>query len=573
MSLIRHDKKTLELLDQIIVKDDGTPLRGEIDIYRRICRDCATDPVEWHMWHDVHLPLRVNGQAEIQVDFILACRMGVVLIEVKGGRIVIRDGNYYWEQTPDLPMPRTPFEQAEDYKHAILRGLSLPTDIFITTACASPHSRLQHTNHDSEADQGYKLWSAHDQEDDEASFAAFCDDVISKDKDRHKWKKEQEMDADSLDMLAETLGPNINHPYDWTSNNLSDLVNWVNQGCVEALEALRRNQRLVVQGGPGTGKTTMAKAYAALHPGARGLYLCWNRLLCARMEHEMKGGEFGRQCQVRQFQSFVISDLPSGSTMQPYYKDKSSWCRHLADLSVAEAMASYDYIIADEAQDYADWGLPLVLEAARAADKEYLVFYDTQQGYGSAWRGLEEEMRPIIDTAAHYHLSENRRVPSNLFITQTAERLTGKEKVSSSTVVNLLERLSKPYLTVERVRGGREAAAAIRRLYHALGAQAPYCREHILLLDKGLENLMERKGTSIMESIENLGILREVNGQNLNDQFQDALPYTTILKYKGLESQHVYLVMGETPDIDALTLYVGMTRAISSVHIILVRTN
>ena len=36
MAIISHDYKDLDMLETIIVKNDGAPLHGEIDMYRRI---------------------------------------------------------------------------------------------------------------------------------------------------------------------------------------------------------------------------------------------------------------------------------------------------------------------------------------------------------------------------------------------------------------------------------------------------------------------------------------------------------------------------------------------------------
>lgn len=40
MPIISHDYKNLNNLETIIKHNDGTPLYGEIDMYRRIWKDC-----------------------------------------------------------------------------------------------------------------------------------------------------------------------------------------------------------------------------------------------------------------------------------------------------------------------------------------------------------------------------------------------------------------------------------------------------------------------------------------------------------------------------------------------------
>ena len=89
MPIIRHDIKDINRLESIITKDNGTPLYGEIDMYRRIYSDCEKSEYTWHFWHDLRLPVSVKNQKEIQIDFLLVCEKGLIIIEVKGGKIGI----------------------------------------------------------------------------------------------------------------------------------------------------------------------------------------------------------------------------------------------------------------------------------------------------------------------------------------------------------------------------------------------------------------------------------------------------------------------------------------------------
>jgi hypothetical protein len=75
MSIICHDYKDINHLESVIVKEDGTPLRGEIDMYRRIYTDCKASDYTWHFWHDLRLTIPVGNQSEIQIDFFLVCEM------------------------------------------------------------------------------------------------------------------------------------------------------------------------------------------------------------------------------------------------------------------------------------------------------------------------------------------------------------------------------------------------------------------------------------------------------------------------------------------------------------------
>ena len=74
MPIISHDYKDLNSLETIIKHNDGTPLYGEIDMYRRIWTDCEKSNLTWHFWHDLRLPIGNNKQSEIQIDFFLVCK-------------------------------------------------------------------------------------------------------------------------------------------------------------------------------------------------------------------------------------------------------------------------------------------------------------------------------------------------------------------------------------------------------------------------------------------------------------------------------------------------------------------
>lgn len=186
MSIISHDFKTLDNLESIIKHNDGTPLYGEIDMYRRIWMDCEKSKLIWHFWHDLRLPIGNNKQSEIQIDFFLVCKKGALVIEVKGGNVGIQNGQFFFTKGEGMAMDRSPFQQAEDYKYVLMNNKIINCNqIFIDTICAFPHSKMSHTHHLPKLDMGYKLWSAFQHENQEESFADFCLSVLSIDKEKN----------------------------------------------------------------------------------------------------------------------------------------------------------------------------------------------------------------------------------------------------------------------------------------------------------------------------------------------------------------------------------------------------
>ena len=75
---------------------NGSVLQGEKDMYERIVKDCEASPLTWYMWYDKTFNIPYAGQNEIQIDFLLICEEGAIVVEVKGGIIEIIGGHYYY---------------------------------------------------------------------------------------------------------------------------------------------------------------------------------------------------------------------------------------------------------------------------------------------------------------------------------------------------------------------------------------------------------------------------------------------------------------------------------------------
>lgn len=186
--IIDYTNRDLSRLEHLITKNDGTPLQGEIDMYRRIVHDCEKSSIMWHFWHDIRLHITSGRAGEIQIDFLLICELGAIVIEVKGGAIQIEAGHYFYQNKGTLTqMDRSPFKQAEDYQWAIINNKVLNgEEVFIDHLCAFPHASLERTSNNPVQDLSYKMWNKSKQDSD-TSFADFCIEVLKEDKRRRHW--------------------------------------------------------------------------------------------------------------------------------------------------------------------------------------------------------------------------------------------------------------------------------------------------------------------------------------------------------------------------------------------------
>ena len=82
----------ISALDNIIIKEDGSPLQGEINIYKKLYSDLSISEDEWFVWHDLKLPSHSDNynyykKTSAQIDFLILGKEGLLVLEVKGGSI------------------------------------------------------------------------------------------------------------------------------------------------------------------------------------------------------------------------------------------------------------------------------------------------------------------------------------------------------------------------------------------------------------------------------------------------------------------------------------------------------
>lgn len=534
--MARMYPRTLNLGD---VKSDG-----ERRVFERL-RDSLDD--SWIVFHSASLVVRDAGEGttDDECDFVLAHPQdGVIALEVKGGGLECRNGEWYrvTDSGATRERIRDPGTQAIDHMHNLRRKLQ-ETDLWKTDAprlmwaLALPDVTVHELVLAPDMPPELILDRSELRDDPAGSIA----EVIKYSTGARP--KGLVPGTEGLEQLRDLLAPEVDLPVrlvDDFGDEQVALRRLTNEQA-HVLHGLRTNRRVLVRGCAGSGKTLLGltRARELADDDQDVLFVCFNRGLVEDVKRRgLAGGAdvatFHGLCTRLAHRAEIELPEYDGTPPQDYWREQLP--NALVE-AVAVLGSQYDAIVVDEAQDlHDDWLAALACTLHDEAQGSMWLFMDDNQ------RVFESDLT-VPPGYVEYELSVNcrntraiHREVAKLYSGRTKPDVRGPE----GREPELLHTDDQP----------AAVAALLERFVNEEGVAA----QDIVVLSS--------------HAVENSSVGRDGSGRF---QFAkepstgaDTVQFSSIRAFKGLESPVVILceledLPGESQDAQ---LYVGMSRAV-----------
>lgn len=541
---------------------DITESDAERIVFQRLKDDLPNE--DWIVLHSLGLVCH-DRKPWAEIDFVVIGPPGVFCLEVKGGTLTRHDR--VWTTTSrsgrTSTLKESPFSQVGSAAAALHRYLvgALENSAGLVTGygVAFPDVTFNVSGPDIESEVIYDARDVH------ASIAKYMARL------GEYWATRCHRNRDGApagfstrhriavrDALARdfALVPSLRREVDRVSGELVRLT----QEQVRVVEGLSDNERVVVSGGAGTGKTLLAvsETRRMARDGLRVLYVCFNRRLADHVRAEMAGekgvvvdhlhGFMAKRVQTEGLQ-WRLPDAEPSDLFQKFYPELC------LEALLSQESSQFDAVIVDEAQDLL---LPQYLDVIDALmggglpNGKWRVFLDPNQDmYG----GLAAAALLRLSGAkpSRFRLTVNCR--NTMAIATTASLLSGIPRDEVLTVEG--PEITQAWYS-DRASARRLVSDAVRGLLHR-GIRSS---EMVLLSPVRLANSCLAEGL--------IGCASPlVDSERVDRPGTPGVQYSTIASYKGLEADVVLLV-----DIDdlkdprrLLAMYVGASRARAILHV------
>jgi hypothetical protein len=501
--------------------------QGERAVWKALAKGL---PPGWHAWHSLRIRDRNGFLGE--GDFVLAHpTRGLLAVEVKGGQVEQRDGR--WFQSGKA-LDESPRDQGETFLKKLLRRLS-------ETGCQPPAWGVAVCFPDVEFER-------QPTEDDLAGIVLgraqlpYLKEALPAVVERALPAARDPVGAwvDQLHKLwGETWVPSLS--LGARTREVAERRLALDPVQLGILEGLLENDRVIVQGGAGSGKTLLAAEAARrlAATGKRVLVLCFTQPLRKWLGARLQADGVEAHT-VSGFAKAVVD--ATGGPAAPVDMTDSEYWKDTMLRAAEQCEQRWDSVVVDEAQDLQDEAWLLVQELAEG--RRLWAFHDPGQSF---WA---DRRPPAHLFATTFKLPRGQRCPDG--VEALAQRFAGAfadEKVLvGAKAAGTIGYVAAPSATSVADKVGEE----IDRLLSS--GLAPG--------DIGVVSLRGRTGQDAIFARDRIGRHAFVGADH--PEMEERIVADSFLRWKGLERPAVVvtdLPEGELSQL-GIRMYVALTRAL-----------
>jgi hypothetical protein len=547
--------------------DDQTP-PGERDVFNML----VAGPGDWTALHSLDLAPWNRG-LRTEIDFVVIIPdTGILCIEVKSHEDIAFDGHRWHPPT----IKRSPFKQAADGRFSFFRRLKdlAPqfSSIPVTHCCVFPRAAFAIA-----PNMSLQPWELMDSR----SFRSFrtgehfCSDLKSRlqmgieadpqlSRLSRKLSESEVAGIVAICIPVQKFRPDVRAQI---KHRESQVENALREQQRPALKLAAQNERLIVSGGAGTGKSLLSIEIArrASESGRRVALLCFNKLVGDWMREQVAQASpalpmlvAGRAIQVMAEMTGV--QIPTNPSSQFWEIELPQAIEERLTDPDFSAAALFDYIVVDEAQDILGrprlWQCLAQFINGGVADGSFVLVGDfdhqalsQRESMLAALAGIKRVARPV-----QWMLTENCR--NYRIVGDTAIALGGQGDAVYSGYLRTGGG-SQNY-DISFYNSDEDQEVQLAQLLRAFKG-AGYRASEVTILSFRADEF-------------SAAARLQRNGYKLRPAWQsgDTTAFASVQAYKGMENKIIILtdvVLSDT-DFHRDLFYTGMTRATESVRVL-----
>jgi hypothetical protein len=521
-----------------IADDHGS--RAERIVFRKLKEET---PDSWCALHSVGL-LGHATKPWAEIDFVLVTDSCLLCLEVKGGTLAHRHGEWFQNERR---LKQSPFAQAGGGASALYGYLTerVPAvrKSFVGHGVLFPESTFHEALPSSDEHLVY------DDSDRAQPISEWVERLISHWRESIRLKRGREpegLETGIRSKIVHALAPDFELVPSLRARlqEVDEELIRLTEQQTQILRGLIDEPRVLVRGGAGTGKTLLACDEATL-------YVCYGSRLAAYVRPLLEP----HGVTVTHLHGLMKEIIEEAGLKErlPAVEPRDLFDVHypevaLDGLALLDRFGTYDALVADEAQDLLRPSSVLFLDAVLAGELphgSWRLFHDPNQ---EIFQGAPAELDRLESLAACYRLTQNCR--NTREIAMATSILSGV--ACSETLVAKGPEVIEHWYTDGRT----EERAVLRQLREWVGGGIS--PESITVLTpKSFEH-------SLLARVESRALPRRVVDISHSDSVDpNSLRFSTIAGFKGLESDAVLLTgFDDLSDSRTLSLlYVGASRA------------